>query len=556
MDNLKWWQKTVVYQIYPKSFCDTNGDGIGDLNGITGKLDYIRALGAGAVWLTPIYVSPLFDNGYDIADYCSIAPEYGTMADMERLIAEAGKRDIRVVLDLVFNHTSDQHDWFKESRSSKKSTKRDWYIWADAKADGGPPTNWRGIFGGPSWTWDEKTGQYYLHTFASQQPDLNWENPEVRRALYDTAQFWLAKGVGGFRIDAITYIKKPKQFLDLVPDGPDGRGNVHRALANQPGILDFLREFKREVFDGHDIFTVAEANGVEPNELQYWVGKNGVFDMLFEFSHVDMDMGESGLWCEPVQWSVRQLKQALTNSQQATAKNGWYPVFFENHDQPRAVSHLFSAAADRFMAAKALATVLYTLRGTPFVYQGQELGMVNTEFGSIDEYDDIKSKGQYNLALQQGISAEEALSFVRQFSRDNARTPMQWNTGTNSGFTSGRPWLPVMADYQEVNAATEQETPHSVLRYYQSLAKLKEHSAILQNGDYEEVLPDDEAIYAYRRILPDEEILVVVNFCNQSVMCNLAGYDGSEELLIGNYGDSPGAHLRPCEARVHKGLRR
>ena len=347
MDKLKWWQKTMVYQIYPKSFYDSNGDGIGDLTGITQKLSYIHNLGAGAIWLTPMYSSPMIDNGYDISDYRNIAPEYGTMADMEALIHEAKKYDIRILLDLVFNHTSDEHVWFQESRKSLRNDKRDWYIWRDAKQDGSPPTNWRGIFGGSAWTLDECTGQYYLHTFAAKQPDLNWENVKVRQAMYDIANFWLDKGVGGFRIDAITYIKKPAVYDDLPIDGPDSMGNVHQATANQSGILDFLQEFKQAVFTGKDIVTVAEANGVKAEELKYWVGETGIFDMLFEFSHISLEMEESSLWYQPISWKLTQLKQALSESQWATANNGWYPAFFENHDQPRSINHFFPGGGRR-----------------------------------------------------------------------------------------------------------------------------------------------------------------------------------------------------------------
>ena len=372
---LKWWQTHQVYQIYPKSFLDTTGSGTGDLRGITARLDYLRTLGVGAVWLTPMYPSPMVDNGYDIADYEAVDPSYGTMADMEHLIREAKRRDIRIVMDLVFNHSSDQHAWFRESRRSRTNPKADWYIWRDAKPDGSAPTNWRGIFGGSAWTWCEERQQYYLHTFAEQQPDLNWANPEVRQALYRVANFWLEKGVGGFRIDAIVYIKKP-DFVDGEPDGADGLVSIHTMTADTPGILDYLHEMRREVFAGHDIFTVAEANGVSPEELSDWVGEKGVFSMLFEFSHMGLQFpeGEEN-WCRAQPWKLTALKQALTASQQATAKNGWYPIFFENHDQPRAICHYFPQGADRALAAKAIATVLLTLRGTPFIYEGEEIGI-------------------------------------------------------------------------------------------------------------------------------------------------------------------------------------
>ncbi|GMA98029.1 alpha-glucosidase [Pelosinus sp. IPA-1] len=551
MDNLKWWQKTLVYQIYPKSFCDSNGDGSGDLNGITEKLDYIRDLGVGAIWLTPVYVSPMVDNGYDIADYRNIAPEYGTMADMEKLIGEAKKRGIRIVMDLVFNHTSDQHSWFKESRVDHRNCKRDWYIWRDAKPNGAPPTNWRGIFGGSAWTFDEATKQYYLHTFAKEQPDLNWENPEVRKVLYEIANFWLDKGVGGFRIDAITYIKKPEEFKDLPADGPDGMSNVHVATANQPGILEFLHEFKREVSAGKDIFTVAEANGVTTEELPKWVGRNGAFDMLLEFSHMDLDMEASSLWCHPVGWKLTKLKKALSNSQQATSENGWYPAFFENHDQPRSVNKFFPNHADQKLVAKVLATVLFTLKGTPFIYEGEELGMTNIKLSSIECYDDIASKGQYEIALQEGFSKRQALEFVWYYSRDNARTPMQWTSDKHAGFTSGEPWLPVNENYGDLNAKQELQDEGSVLRYYHRLAKLRQEYDILLIGSYEELLETDEQIFAYRRVLDKNKMIILCNFSEQEKACNLTEIEDNGKLLISNYKDAPNLVLRAYEARIY-----
>jgi alpha-glucosidase len=311
MNTLKWWQKTVVYQIYPKSFQDTTGSGQGDIPGIIAKLDYLKTLGVGAIWLTPVYPSPMVDNGYDIADYTGIDPSYGKMSDMEKLIAEAKKRDIRIVMDLVYNHSSDQHAWFQESKGSRDNGKADWYIWRDARADGSAPTNWRGIFGGSAWTWCEERQQYYLHTFAAAQPDLNWANPAVRQALYQAANFWLDKGVGGFRIDAITYIRKPDVLQDGPADGKDGMVSIHTMTANTPGILDYLREFQQEVFAGRDIFTVAEANGVGPDELKDWVGSQGVFDMLFEFSHMNLNFRDNEVWCYPNQWKLSELKKGF-----------------------------------------------------------------------------------------------------------------------------------------------------------------------------------------------------------------------------------------------------
>ena len=550
-DAFKWWQKTSVYQIYPKSFADTTEDGIGDLSGITEHLDYIGSLGCGAIWLTPIYPSPMVDNGYDISDYTGIDCTYGTMEDFEALVAEAKKRDIRIVMDLVFNHSSDRNAWFQESKKSRTNPKADWYIWRDAKPDGSAPTNWRSIFGGSAWTWCEERGQYYLHTFAPQQPDLNWENPEVRKALYDAARFWLEKGVGGFRIDAITYIKKPAVFRDGKPDGEDGMAGIHSMTANTPGILDFLHEFKGEVFAGKDIFTVGEANGVAPKELHRWVGKDGVFDMVFEFSHMNLPLKNGEVWCHPTKWKLTELKDALTASQNVTKENGWCPIFFENHDQPRCVNHFFPAGADPQKAAKAMATVLLTLRGTPFIYEGQELGFSNTAWPSIDDYNDISSHGQYKFALEEGFSPEQAMESVHFFSRDNARTPMQWNTGANAGFSTGKPWLPVHEDYAVCNALVESEDKDSVLSWYRKLADFRYAHKELTEGSYEELLPQDEQVFAFARILGNQRTVTAVNFSLEPARI-------PESLIRGkklSLSSEPGGDrlvLRPLEARVYR----
>lgn len=554
MEPLKWWQKTAVYQIYPRSFQDTTGSGEGDIQGITQHLDYLAKLGVGAVWLTPIYPSPMVDNGYDISDYTSIDPRYGTMADMEALIAEGKKRHIRIVMDLVYNHTSDQHAWFRESKASRTNAKADWYIWRDAKEDGSAPTNWRSIFGGPAWTWCEERQQYYLHTFAKEQPDLNWENPDVRRALYDAANFWIDKGVGGFRIDAIVYIKKPAVFADGSADGADGLVSIHEMTANTPGILDYLHEFRRQVFDGHDIFTVAEANGVTPADLPHWVGQDGAFSMLFEFSHVNLEFPEGEIWCRTYDWPLTKLKRALTDSQKATAENGWYPIFFENHDQIRSVSRYFPAGTDRKKAAKAMATVLFTLRGTPFVYEGEELGLANTAFPSLDDYNDISTHGQYQIALDEGYLPAEALRIVQAHSRDNARTPMQWSTAPQAGFTDGTPWLPVHGDYADWCVETEEKDPDSVLRYYRQLEKLRfqsDASPILLAGRYDELLAEDEEIYAFKRTLDGQATITLVNFTNKNV--DYAAYlTQGAAVLLGNYDDPQPGRLRPAEAVVYR----
>ena len=549
-NDLKWWQKTCVYQIYPKSFADTTGSGVGDLRGIIEHLDHIKSIGCGAIWLTPVYPSPMVDNGYDIANYTDIDPSYGTMADFENLAAEAKKRDIRLVMDLVFNHSSDKHEWFKESQKSRTNPKADWYIWRDAKENGEPPTNWRSIFGGSAWSYSKERGQYYLHTFAKEQPDLNWENPEVRHALYEAARFWLDKGVGGFRIDAITYIKKPAKFVDGKPDGEDGLSGIHGLTANTPGILDFLHEFKQEVFANGDIFTVGEANGVSPSDLPKWVGKDGVFDMVFEFSHMNLPLKKGEVWCRPTEWKLSELKAALTSSQKATQDNGWCPVFFENHDQPRAVNHFFPAGADTKKAAKAIAAVLYTMRGTPFVYEGQELGMTNVAFPSIDDYNDISSHGQYKNALTEGFSPQKALDFVHFFSRDNARTPMQWTNGANAGFTTGKPWLPVNPNYPNVNAALESADKNSVLSFYRDLGKLRRQRKELVFGSYEELLPADEQIFAFARRYQNKALVTAVNFSLQPAPLPKSIYGG--KLIFASQKNSDQDTLLPLEARVYE----
>ena len=547
-ENLKWWQKKSVYQIYPKSFLDTTGSGTGDLRGVIQKLDYIKSLNVGAIWLTPIYVSPMIDNGYDIADYTAIDPRFGTLEDFDELIAEAKARDIKIVMDLVYNHTSDKHPWFLESKSSRDNPKADWYIWRDAKPDGSPPTNWRSIFGGSAWTWCDERGQFYLHTFATAQPDLNWENPDVRRALYDAANFWINRGVGGFRIDAIVYIKKPAEFVDGVADS-DGTCSVHNMIANTPGILDFLREFKREVFDGHDIFTVAEANSVKPEELPDWVGERGVFDMLFEFSHVNVMFPHGEVWHYAELFKLSELKAALTASQIAT-RESWYPIYFENHDKPRSVNIFFPHGSDKILAAKALAMILFTLRGTPFIYQGEELGFANAAFKSIDDYDDISSRGQYDIARADGLSDKQAMRFVHKFSRDNARTPMQWNSSANAGFTSGKPWLPVHDDFKTCNAASEARDANSVLNFYRTLSAFRNSNDVLIRGEYAELYHDNEELFIFTRTLGDKKIITAVNFTTHNVELPAKIFDGARKIF-GNYSDKKN-YFRATEAMIYE----
>lgn len=558
--SLKWWQKTIAYEIYVNSFRDTSGNGYGDLNGIRSELDHLKELGVGAVWLTPVYESPMVDNGYDVEDYRSINPRYGTMEDMDALISEADKKGMKIVMDLVYNHTSDQCEWFRESSRSKDNKYSDWYIWRDAKPDGSAPNNWRGIFGGSAWTWCESRQQYYLHTFAEAQPDLNWENPEVRQELYDIAKFWLDKGVGGFRMDAIPYIKKPADFSDGEPDDVDGMVSIHDMTANTDGILDYLHEFKDEVTKGRDVFTVGEANGIKPEDLKNWVGENGVFDMLFEFSHINLEFDGAEVWCKAKDWKLTDLKKAVSASQKETADNGWYPIFFENHDKPRSIDHYFGDDADPVLAGKAMGTVLLTLRGTPFIYQGEELGMTNVKWPSINDYNDLNSYSQYDMAINNGLSEAEAMECVYRFSRDNARTPMQWDSSENAGFTKGTPWLSVNENYTTVNAKAEMNDPGSVLSWYRELAGLRLKHPGLIEGSYSEVFNESEEIYGFVRQGQKKRFLIVVNFTGKDVTYDPSaagmGEIKDEDILISSYrgsddGQAPvSGKLRPYEAVI------
>ncbi len=547
--DLAWWQKTIAYEVYPKSFLDTVGQGTGTIAGITAKLDYLSTLGVGAIWITPCYRSPMVDNGYDVQDYRAIDPSFGTMADIEQLIAEGNERGIKIVMDLVFNHTSDQCAWFRESRKSREGEFADWYIWRDPRPDGSAPTNWRSIFGGSSWEWCEERQQYYLHTFASQQPDLNWENPKVRAALIDIATFWVEKGVGGFRIDAITYIKKPTTFADGPADGEDGLFSVHAATANTPGILDFLHEFKAAVRDGRDIFFVGEANGVAASELDAWVGEHGVFDMLFEFSHTHVPVGEAEVWCRPADWRLTDLKRVLTASQTNTATNGWYPIFFENHDQPRSTANFFRCAGSAADKAKVIGTVLLTLRGTPFIMQGQELGYDNRTWKTIDEFDDLQTRSQYDFSLGEGFTEAEALAACNRFSRDNARTPMQWDASEHAGFSSVRPWLPVHDDYTQVNVEAQQADADSPLAWYRRLAALRSQREELLTGIYEELMTASEQVYAFRRQGEGSVSVTLANFSDKPAAYDSALVEGLG-LAAGTHGATTIGTLRPLEAVV------
>ena len=549
LSDLAWWQRTIAYEAYPKSFLDTRGQGSGTIAGITAKLDHLASLGVGALWLTPCYRSPMVDNGYDVADYYDIDPSFGSMADMDELIARGAERGIRVVMDLVFNHSSDQCAWFQASRQSRDNAYADWYVWRDPRPDGSAPTNWRSIFGGSAWEWCEERGQYYLHTFARQQPDFNWENPSVRQALYDVANYWADKGAGGFRIDAITYIKKPLVFADGPVDGEDGMSSIHAATANQPGILDFLHEFKERVCVGRDIFTVGEANGVGADELPQWVGTDGVFDLLFEFSHMHVPMSADEVWCHPATWTLTDLKRVLAASQASTADNGWYPAFFENHDQPRSTVNFFSCAGSEADKAKLLGTVLLTTRGTPFLYQGEELGYGNAQWKSVEDFDDLQTKSQYAFALEEGFTPGEALAACRRYSRDNARTPLQWDASEQAGFSSVEPWLPVHDDYAVCNVAVQEADPASPLAWYRKLAALRLATPALLAGDWTELMADSEQVMAFVRGYEGARVVTLANCSDQAATYDPALVEGLEPLAA-SQGDPQTGQLRPLEAVV------
>ncbi len=542
---LEDWKKTICYEIYPSSFQDSDGDGVGDLKGITQRLDYLESLNVGCIWLTPVYASPMRDNGYDVSDFYQINPLYGTMADMDELLQQAKKHHIQVMMDLVFNHVSNESAWFLESKKNRTNPKSDWFIWKDPKPDGSAPNNWRGIFGGSAWTFSEERRQYYLHTFADFQPDLNWENPEVRQALYDIANFWIQKGVGAFRMDAIVYIKKPTDFRNGVPDAADGLTLIHTMTANSAGILDFLHEMKREVFDGKNVFTVAEANGILPEDLKFWVGDSGVFDMLFEFEHLQ----GSDIWFSTKTRSTKEIKQAIFKSEKETAKNGWYPVFFENHDKPRSVNAYFPETADKTLAAKAILTLLFTLRGTPFLYQGEELGMENVTWNSIDCFKELNSKSQYAMALKEGFLPQEALRFVQKYSRDNARTPMQWNAEKNAGFSSGKSWIPVHENYKQINVATENVNENSVLAWTKKLLDFRKNSEILLQGNWEPILENDENIFAYKRTFGGKSIFVFVNFSEKEIALE-ENFMQKAKQIFSSYGDEKKNAIRPFESKI------
>ncbi len=511
-----WWRTAVIYQVYPRSFADSNGDGIGDLPGITAHLDHVAMLGADAIWLSPIYVSPFDDNGYDIADYEDIAPTFGTMGDFEALVAAAGERGIRIVMDLVVNHTSDEHAWFTESASSRESATSDWYIWRDPRDGhvggdaGAEPNNWEAAFYGPAWTWVPARKQYYLHTFARKQPDLNWENPDVRAAVYAMMNGWLDRGVEGFRMDVINMISK----VPGLPDGElkaSGLGDFTPYVFNGPRLVEYLTEMRERVWAHRDntILTVGETPNIPETFARQLTGP-GPLDMVFQFEHVDLDRGVDKM--HPKELSLPALKESLSRWQTELADEGWNSLYFENHDQPRSVSRWGSDGVHRAASAKALLTVLHLMRGTPYVYEGQELGMTNMPFASIDDLRDIESTRYYaDTVTRRGVDPELVMNGIRRSSRDNARTPMQWSGAQNAGFTTGEPWIAVNPNYATINAASQVDDPSSVFSYTRELIRLRHEEPIVVDGRYALIAPDDPQVFAYLRRGAGQTWLVLVN---------------------------------------------
>jgi len=545
-----WWKEAVGYQVYPRSFQDSNGDGIGDIQGMIERLDYLKDLGIDFIWICPMYKSPKDDNGYDISDYRDILEEFGTMDDFDRLLKEVHKRDMKLIIDLVLNHTSDEHPWFVESRKSKNNPKRDWYIWREPK-DGKEPNNWESIFEGSAWEYDEASGQYYLHVFSTKQPDLNWENEEVREELYDTVNWWLEKGIDGFRIDAISHIKKRPDLPDMPnPEGEEYVSSFDMHM-NQEGIHEFLEEFKNKTYANYDVMTVGEANGVSAEEANLWVGENGKMDMVFQFEHLDLwnKDGDDKL-------DVVGLKQALTRWQKALEDDGWNALFIENHDKARVVSTWGDDKQYWKESATAFGTMYFLMQGTPFIYQGQEIGMTNVAFPSIEDYDDVAAKNLYKKKKAQGASHEEIMEILWSTSRDNSRTPMQWNDQPRAGFTSGTPWMKINPNHKEINVKDQLGRSDSVLNYYKQMISLKKQYPLFTYGIYDLLLEEDTQIYAYTRTLEKKVALIITNLTSEKADFESSYSLSSDHLILSNYDtesheDIKSFTLRPFEARVY-----
>ncbi|MBS2968053.1 alpha-glucosidase [Metabacillus sp. KIGAM252] len=555
-----WWKEAVVYQIYPRSFMDSNGDGIGDIRGIISKLDYLKELGVDVVWLSPVYQSPNDDNGYDISDYRNIMDEFGTMADWDEMLREMHDRGIKLVMDLVVNHSSDEHAWFAESRQSKDNPYRDYYIWRPGK-DGKEPNNWESVFSGSAWQYDEATDEYFLHLFSKKQPDLNWENPQLRNEIYDMMKFWLDKGIDGFRMDVINFISKEEGLPDA--ENPEERpfapGGQH--FMNGPRIHEFLKEMNKEVLSHYDVMTVGEMPGVSPEEgILYTDAERNELNMVFQFEHMDLDTepGKSKWHTKPL--DLRDLKHSLSRWQKGMQGKGWNSLYWNNHDQPRIVSRFGDDRTYRVESAKMLATCLHMMQGTPYIYQGEEFGMTNVRFESIQQYKDIETLNMYKeRVIENKEDSAEVMNSIYIKGRDNARTPIQWDDSENGGFTQGTPWIGVNPNYKEINAKAAAADPSSIFHYYKNLIKLRKNHEIIVYGSYELILEEDPEIFAFIREYNGEKLLVTANFSGNNPEFRLPeGLELKEpELLVANYEGQPegtceGFTMRPWEARVYK----
>ena len=551
----KWWHDKVAYQIYPKSFLDTNGDGIGDLRGIISKLDYLKKLGIDIIWLSPVYKSPFVDQGYDIADYYAIAEEFGTMEEFDELLAEAKKRDMHIIMDLVINHCSDKHEWFQKALADLDGEFADYFYFRKGK-NGNPPSNYRSYFGGSCWEKVPGTDKYYFHMFAKEQPDLNWENPKLRQELYKMINWWLEKGLSGFRIDAIINIKKDLDFPDFAPDGKDGLASCWKMVESVDGVGKLLEDLKKSTFEKYDAFTVGEVFNMKPDELPEFIGETGHFSTIFDFSAHTLTDGEHG-WYDAPKLEFAKWRDAIIQAQLETQKYGFKANIIENHDEPRGASRFLPSYAQTPEGIKMLGTVSLLLRGIPFIYQGQEIGMRNAEWNSMEEFDDISTKDQYHTAREAGLSDQEALEVCSRMSRDNARTPMQWNGEKNGGFTKGTPWLKVNASYEEVNVEAQEQDMDSVLNYYRKLVALRKSDELKEVFTYGEFLPEYEnvdGIMAFYRKDESRCILVAANFGKDAATMKLKS--GIKKIWLSNRTEEmvdfevATLNLRSCEVVV------
>ncbi|WP_400246614.1 alpha,alpha-phosphotrehalase [Niallia sp. JL1B1071] len=553
-----WWQKAVVYQIYPKSFQDTTGNGVGDIQGIIKRLDYLKELGVDVLWLTPIYASPQKDNGYDISDYYSIHHEYGKMEDFDQLLDEAHQKGLKIIMDIVVNHTSTEHEWFKQAASSKDNPYRDFYIWKDGKEDGSEPTNWQSKFGGNAWQYDEKTGQYYLHLFDITQADLNWENEQLRNEVYKMMKFWFEKGVDGFRLDVINLISKNQDFPD--DDGSVAPGDGRKFYTDGPRVHEFIHEMNQEVFSKYNSMTVGEMSSTTLEHcIKYTKPERNELSMTFNFHHLKVDYPNGEKW-EIGEMDFHALKQILSNWQRGMNEGGgWNALFWCNHDQPRIVSRYGNDGKYHKESAKMLATTIHMMQGTPYIYQGEEFGMTDPKFTSIDQYRDVESLNMYNILQANGKPKEEILEVLRRKSRDNSRTPVQWNGEENAGFTEGTPWIETARNYKVLNAENALKDKDSVFYHYQNLIKLRKEYDIITDGDYELLAPDDDKVFAYLRSTDKEKLLVVNNFYEEEAVFTLPKHMDTTGLtsttLLSNYTDSASLGesitLRPYESIVY-----